>query len=439
MGSWLSKEPKKMKKSKQNLILFFEENDDIKDISSNLVRFYMNRSVIDEEDQTEISDVYLLSKRDENAQIIEFYRENGKFHQLHRTGKDLGDMQKSMDKLENDKTTFELSVSKIIESERARLRDLKQNWYREWIDEGGLENWSDGKSGLSYLEWFKVKLAESDDQYINHFLIGTSFYINSSKPLQNFCKDFIQSCFQQAASIVNYKRDHEKKDFREATDSIESSTMMTVWRGTSSSFLTAAQVKPIKLKLKTGELEDFYKDILTATEPFSNDEFQTFDFCKLLKESELKKLKFQQSNVEYQYTQCERHSFPISSLKNSVRDNCQFEKYFLSFDEHDGQINSRVVRQCVNQFVIAEEDQVEVTGFNTIDNWAPCQVTFCLRDYGLLSKLKFNLKLKEILARKEIQPQNRKRKHTETIDKLMEQLSLELGTECSIQRKRNYI
>ena len=435
MGSWLSREPQKMtqmKKTKQNLILFFEENEDIKDISSNLVRFYMNRSVIDEEDQTEISDVYLLSKRDENAQIIEFYRENGKFHQLYRTGKDLGNMQKSMDKLENDKTTFELSVSKIIESERARLGDLRQNWFREWIDEvdknGGLENWSDEKGGLSYLEWFKVKLAQSDYQYINHFVIGTSFYINRSQPLQNFSKDFIQSCFQQAASIVNYKRDHEKNDFRFATDSIESSTVVTVLRGTPSSFLTAAKVKPME------ELEVFYKDIMTAAEPFSNDEFQTFDFCKLLKESELKKLKFQQSNMEYQYTQCERHSFPISSLKNSVRDNL-VKEYFLSFDEHDGQINSRVVRQCVNQFVISEEDQIEVTGFN---DRTPCQVTFCLRDYGLLSKLKFNLKLKEILARKEIQPQNRKRKHTETIDKLMEQLSLELGTECPIQRKRNY-
>ena len=145
MGSWLSREPQKMtqmKKTKQNLILFFEENEDIKDISSNLVRFYMNRSVIDEEDQTEISDVYLLSKRDENAQIIEFYRENGKFHQLYRTGKDLGNMQKSMDKLEKDKTTFELSVSKIIESEMARLRDLKQNWFREWIGEVDWEWWT---------------------------------------------------------------------------------------------------------------------------------------------------------------------------------------------------------------------------------------------------------------------------------------------------------
>ena len=45
-------------------------------------------------------------------------------------------------------------------------------------------------------------------------------------------------------------------------------------------------------------------------------------------------------------------------------------------------INSRVVRQCVNQFVISEEDQIEVTGYN---DTTPCQIAFCLRDYELLS------------------------------------------------------
>ena len=60
---------------KQNLILFFEENNDVIDINAKLVRQYMNRSVIDEEDQTEISEIYLLSKSDENAQSIEFYQD----------------------------------------------------------------------------------------------------------------------------------------------------------------------------------------------------------------------------------------------------------------------------------------------------------------------------------------------------------------------------
>ena len=59
-----------MKKTKQNLILFFEETNDVIDINSKLIRLYMNRSVIDEEDQSEISQIHVLSKSDENAQSI---------------------------------------------------------------------------------------------------------------------------------------------------------------------------------------------------------------------------------------------------------------------------------------------------------------------------------------------------------------------------------
>ena len=68
-------------------------------------------------------------------------------------------------------------------------------------------------------------------------------------------------------------------------------------------------------------------------------------------------------------------------MASSLRDNL-VKEYFLSFDEHEGQINYRVVRQCVNQFVISEEDQIEVTGYN---DTTPCQIAFCLRDYELLS------------------------------------------------------
>ena len=41
--------------------LFFEENDDINDQGSKLVRHYMNRSVIAEEDECEISGTYNMS------------------------------------------------------------------------------------------------------------------------------------------------------------------------------------------------------------------------------------------------------------------------------------------------------------------------------------------------------------------------------------------
>ena len=100
-------------------------------------------------------------------------------------------------------------------------------------------------------------------------------------------------------------------------------------------------------------------------------------------------MEFQKTDLEYHYTQCERHSFAMaSSLHNNL-----VKEYFLSFDEYEGQ-NKRdylyykfpcgphgVVRQCVNQFVISEEDQIEVTGYN---DTTPCQIAFCLRDYELL-------------------------------------------------------
>ena len=67
---------------------------------------------------------------------------------------------------------------------------------------------------------------------------------------------------------------------------------------------------------------------MTATELNSNDDFKTFDFCKRLEDSELEKRirnkkYLQQNDVEYQYTQCERYSFPIartSTLMNSLQD-----------------------------------------------------------------------------------------------------------------------
>ena len=46
---------------KQNLVLFFEENNDSRIIDSNLVRLYMNRFTIHEEAQNEINGVHHLS------------------------------------------------------------------------------------------------------------------------------------------------------------------------------------------------------------------------------------------------------------------------------------------------------------------------------------------------------------------------------------------
>ena len=389
---------------KQNLILFFEEKNDI---SSKLVRLYMNRCVIAEDDQSEISGIYLLSKRDRNAEMIEFYCENGQFHWLNPTDKDLGIMQKSFDKFKNDRSLFELSASKIIGSETARQRE--QDWFRECLkgvqEHDELENQSDKNSGLSYPESFKLQSTQWENQYINHLVIGTSFYINRSIPLQRLCKQILRNCFLEAAFTVNHKKGSERNDICFALKSIESSTIVTVLRGYSAIFLTKEQVRTIYATLKTDELEDFYNLIMTTTEPFSNDEFQTFDSCKLLTVSELRDYENNRNqinsrirsatatDVEYKYAKCERHSFSIAKIPsptNSLDD----KEYFLSYDEHNGEINSSMIRACVNKFVIDEVDQIEVTGYNY---GPPTQITFCLKDYSLFSKLK------EFLVRKIVQ------------------------------------
>ena len=51
-----------MRFQNRNLILFFEENEDKNNISSNLVRLYMNRFVIEEEKRYEIIGTFNLSK-----------------------------------------------------------------------------------------------------------------------------------------------------------------------------------------------------------------------------------------------------------------------------------------------------------------------------------------------------------------------------------------
>ena len=53
-----------MQKSKQNLFLFFEENELEFEISSSLVKLSMNRFVVDEDDQFEVMGIYNLKKAD---------------------------------------------------------------------------------------------------------------------------------------------------------------------------------------------------------------------------------------------------------------------------------------------------------------------------------------------------------------------------------------
>ena len=46
----------------RNIHLFFEENENVRSITSKMVRFYMNRFIIDEEQRFEITGVFNLAK-----------------------------------------------------------------------------------------------------------------------------------------------------------------------------------------------------------------------------------------------------------------------------------------------------------------------------------------------------------------------------------------
>ena len=345
-----------MKKTKQNLILFFEETNDVIDINSKLVRLYMNRSVIDEEDQTEISGIYILSKSDENTQSIEIFQNllrQLRNESLPSYARDLIEFQQQRVKLKNDRIIFEQSVSKIIESEMTRLRE--HDWFIEWRyevhEDGGLEKWSGKKSGLSYLEWLKIKLTPPANEYTNHFVIGTSLYTSSYVPLRYLgAKAIIQSCFQRAILVQKYERKHELSqiELSYASDLLQYSTMVTVLRGTSANFLTVEQFQSIHAGVKyennsiTAELEDFYEYNMTTNEMFSKDEFKTLHCYKLLTDLDFRKLKFyydkekEENNNEmaykfpffeindsgYAYIQCQRFSFPIARIP--LRDQTSF-------------------------------------------------------------------------------------------------------------------
>ena len=52
----------KMHRRNRNIILFYEENENVRSISSKMVRLYMNRFIIDEEERFEITGVFNLAK-----------------------------------------------------------------------------------------------------------------------------------------------------------------------------------------------------------------------------------------------------------------------------------------------------------------------------------------------------------------------------------------
>ena len=142
-----------IERKKQNLILVYEENNDEKDISSRLVRWYMNRFLIGEEDQSEVTGVYALvqpnTQSDENTPLIEFS----------------SIWKQKETKLKNDKTIFLKSVSNIFESEKIVNRSR----------------------GPQFVNSYKL-----------HFIFGTTWNINASKLKRILLQNIVKNLFKKA-------------------------------------------------------------------------------------------------------------------------------------------------------------------------------------------------------------------------------------------------
>ena len=402
----------KRKRKRQNLILFFEENNDVNDQGSKLVRHYMNRSVIAEEDQCEISEIYSLSKTEEIAQLNDShhgksnlhtfiqkdtdrdhndetnsnmirqwmnqyvivendrfeitrseYHKNGKRHTFIQTDLDLNNIWQQPDKQNHVESLFELLISKLIKSEHARVRE--QHWFQEWRekiqDNVERDNWSDNK-------WLNAGFIQSVEskEYINHFVIS---HLYSSKAQHYFLKAIIQNSFQKAVSMLKNKQDYEEIELTYASDLIEYSTMVTVLSGYSKGFLTKARLQQ---NLIGDDLDDFHN--MTATDLFWNDELKNLNLYKLIayskfksneNESELSEFIFKKQRK--QYIQCQRFSFPMARIplrspKKPLDGNVEYYLYLEEVERaHHDEIKPNMICQWINEFAIVEEDQFEIT------------------------------------------------------------------------------
>ena len=251
----------KMERTRQNLFLFFEETDDERDISSNLVHLYMNRFVICEEDQTEIIGAYNLSKTDEKA------------------------------KLEHDQSLFEK-----LRSEIDSFRQTGQN-------------------------------------NMNHFLIGSSYYINTYNSSRSIVENLIDKNYNEVEknlrelelkiispitleitrdelniSTVHIHFQYTLKDILDrledelaflerSLNTVNPEYLLTILKGSQSNFLTTTQVKLAHAGSKNAngltnnDLEEYHQLIMTSTKQLKINVLKSLSLYKQLTDPEIEKLK----------------------------------------------------------------------------------------------------------------------------------------------------
>ena len=183
-----------MERKRQNLFLFFEENDDEKDISSNLLHLYMNRFVIAQEEQTEIIGVYNLAKPNENTPMIEFNLQ--KPFQGSSSQTQFWNGNKT--KLEHDQSLFRKLVSEIIKTDVESVEPKKIIFSA--IKDINFDIRSDAnirRLNQRLTSFFQMKDNVNsilhNSMKTNHFIIGSSFFVNSSRRRRNFINEMMRN------------------------------------------------------------------------------------------------------------------------------------------------------------------------------------------------------------------------------------------------------
>ena len=331
-----------MKLITQNLFLFFEENDDEKDISSSLVHLYMNRFVIAEEDQTEIIGIYNLAQTNEYTPPIEFHSQEP-FDE--KTLEKTQFWKENRTKMKHDKSLFGELGSKISKSNDDLISEILKSAIKE------LDFELESNDNIQCLD---QKLAEFSkeksifDNSLNHFIIGSSFYVNSSRRRRNFISKIMQNWIHEFYrpfhfSVSEYFReldwefDYENIGSEERlyiqnidrlrelekrlrcrsygldNDGFNIQTLITMLRGSHRNLLTTEQLQiahissEIESDLVNDDLEEFQKFTMDQSmiQPMEQaqelrlDEFRCLSFYKEPTDPELDKLKQFQYEIDF--------------------------------------------------------------------------------------------------------------------------------------------
>ena len=210
--------PLQMVKRDRNIILFFEENENVKSISSKMVRLYMNRFIIDEEERFEITGVFNLAK-----------------------------------------------VPKIPDfDKRRKLWNISM---RNWIEDRHTIKTAFDQLDIS--SWFKTDI---------HIFMGTSLYLEDSqfnKSLYNFLQNWADKCCSTTSislTLLNGNNHglHTKKEVKDAYRTASIGPRIGPHIGRRVRELGWFQNDSLSSQSLNHDLENLFEDMTSASAQISN-------------------------------------------------------------------------------------------------------------------------------------------------------------------------